>query len=398
MHRDPRLYLDSMLDAIESIRDYTAGLDFGAFQKDRKTQDAVVRNLEIIGEAAGRLPNSYRAAASEIDWRKIIGLHNVLSHEYHGVSLPIIWDIIQNKLTPLKGSCRKLLEQAIPDIRTSEDLNTGKTVELVVISVKTNNVRCRMLGSDLIITFHTNARDVVPGEIVTVQPHKFWRYAGHLYLSGEIESARIDVSLLGLKPLLLNDFGMWDPQDEYWGEEDEPVDEWAKPIIDRGPRPEYEMEQVLPGADPEDGDPFSDPISKSNELKDAGDHRGAYKLLMELLESDLRCLDAYSHLGNLAFDHRPEVAIKHYEIGLRIGELSLGEEFDGVLPWGLIDNRPFLRCLHGYGLCVWRFGRFEEAEHIFERMLWLNPSDNQGARFLFNSVKDRKDWEPEEDE
>ena len=158
------------------------------------------------------------------------------------------------------------------------------------------------------------------------------------------------------------------------------------------------MEQVLPGADPEDGDPFSDPISKSNELKDAGDHRGAYKLLMELLESDLRCLDAYSHLGNLAFDHRPEVAIKHYEIGLRIGELSLGEEFDGVLPWGLIDNRPFLRCLHGYGLCVWRFGRFEEAEHIFERMLWLNPSDNQGARFLFNSVKDRKDWEPEEDE
>ncbi len=48
MHRDPRLYLDDMLDAIESIRDYTVGLDFGAFQKDRKTQDAVVRNLEII--------------------------------------------------------------------------------------------------------------------------------------------------------------------------------------------------------------------------------------------------------------------------------------------------------------------------------------------------------------
>jgi hypothetical protein len=51
----------------------------------------------------------------------------------------------------------------------------------------------------------------------------------------------------------------------------------------------------------------------------------------------------------------------------------------------------------GYGLCVWLLGRVEEAEHIFERMLWLNPSDNQGARFLLNSVKDRKEWEPEED-
>jgi tetratricopeptide (TPR) repeat protein len=118
---------------------------------------------------------------------------------------------------------------------------------------------------------------------------------------------------------------------------------------------------------------------------------------MELLESDPRCLDAHCHLGNLSFDHRPELAIKHYEVGVRIGELSLGEQFNGVLPWGLIDNRPFLRCLHGYGLCAWRSGEFEEARQIFERMLWLNPSDNQGARFLLNSVKDRREWEPEED-
>jgi uncharacterized protein with HEPN domain len=395
MRRDPRLHLDDVLDAIENIRDYTVGLDFGAFQKDRKTQDAVVRNLEIIGEAAGRLPNSYRAAAPEIDWRKIIGLRNVLIHEYYGASLPIIWDVIQNKLIPLDGSCRKLLEQAIPDIITAEDLNAGKTVELAAISVKTNNVRCRVLGSDLIVTFRTNVWDIVPGEIITVQPRKFWRYAGHPYLSGEIESTRIEVSLLGLKSLLLNDHGMWDPQHQYWGEKDEPVEEWAKPIIARGPRLMYEMEQVLPGDDPED--PFSDPIIESNELKEAGDCRGAYKILMELLESDLRCLDAHCHLGNLAFDHRPELAIKHYEVGLRIGELSLGEGFDGVLLWAMIDNRPYLRCLNGYGECAWRLGRFEEAGRIFERMLWLNPSDNQGARFLLNNIKDRKDWEPEED-
>jgi tetratricopeptide (TPR) repeat protein len=86
-----------------------------------------------------------------------------------------------------------------------------------------------------------------------------------------------------------------------------------------------------------------------------------------------------------------------YEVGLRIGELSLGEGFDGVLLWAMIDNRPYLRCLNGYGECAWRLGRFEEAGRIFERMLWLNPSDNQGARFLLNNIKDRKDWEPEED-
>ncbi len=252
MPRDPRLYLDDILDAIENIQDYMVGLNFSAFQQDRKTQDAVVRNLEIIGEAAGRLPNPYRVAIPEIDWRKITGLRNILIHEYYGVSLPIIWDIIQNKLKPLESSCRKLFEQEIPGINAAEDLNIGKTVELAVISVKTNNFRCRVLGSDLIVTFRTNVWDIVPGEIVAVQLRKFWRYAGHPYLSGEIESVRIEISSLGLKPLLLNDHGMWDPQAEYWGEEDEPVEEWAKPIIARGPRPMYEMEQVLPGDDPED--------------------------------------------------------------------------------------------------------------------------------------------------
>jgi Flp pilus assembly protein TadD len=75
-----------------------------------------------------------------------------------------------------------------------------------------------------------------------------------------------------------------------------------------------------------------------------------------------------------------------------IGALSLGDSFEGLLPWGFIDNRPFLRCLHGYGLCLWRLGRGEEAEAVFNRMLWLNPSDNQGARFLLAAVRDGEEW------
>lgn len=117
---------------------------------------------------------------------------------------------------------------------------------------------------------------------------------------------------------------------------------------------------------------------------------------MELCQADLRCLDAHSHLGNFVFDHWPQKAIRHYEVGVRVGELSLGDDFTGVLPWGLIDNRPFLRCMHGYGLCLCRLGRFDAAEQIFEKMLWLNPSDNQGVRFLIDEVKAKTAWEDRE--
>jgi len=265
------------------------------------------------------------------------------------------------------------------------DIDLDSPIELLVLSVKDAAARCRLLGSDRAITLRaTKLWEVVPGEIVRVRPRKYWRYVGHPYLSGEIESTRLDVSALGLVPLRLEDRGIWDPSEEYWGEPGEPIDDWARPIIARGPRPEFEMEQILPGADPDDLD--SDPITESNDLKDAGDARAAHKILMELCEADVRCLDAHAHLGNFVFD-RPAEAIRHYEAGVRIGELSLSQGFEGLLRWGHVDNRPFLRCMHGYGLCCWRLGRFEEAERVFDRMLWLNPSDNQGVRGLINPIR-----------
>jgi tetratricopeptide (TPR) repeat protein len=196
--------------------------------------------------------------------------------------------------------------------------------------------------------------------------------------------------LAGLVPLKLKAQDEWDPAEEYWGEKGEPIEAWAKPIIKRGPRPMYEMEQILPGTDPEDFD--SDPILEANELKDRGQIARAKKLLEKLLIQDVRCLDAHAHLGNLAFDKNARTALDHYQRGVLIGELSLGENFDGVLPWGMIDNRPFLRCLSGFGLCLWRLERFEEAESVFERLLWMSPSDNLGIRILLPRVKARKPW------
>jgi hypothetical protein len=280
---------------------------------------------------------------------------------------------------------------------TTDDLDLSKPVELVALSVKERAARCRLLESERVITLRASRLwEVVPGAIVTVKARKQWRYAGHPYLSGEIQSTRIEVKALDLAPLGLERMGMWDPAKHYWGEADMSIEAWAQPIIAHGPRPEFKMEQVLPGQDPDD--PFDDPITKSNDLKDAGEWAEAEKILMELCQADLRCLDAHSHLGNRAFDHRPQDAIRHYEVGLRIGELSLGNDFADVLQWGYIDNRPFLRCMHGYGLCLWRLGRFDEALSIFDRMLWMNPSDNQGVRFLINEVKAKTAWEDRENE
>ncbi|MFO8085004.1 MAG: DUF86 domain-containing protein [Desulfobacterales bacterium] len=117
MHRDPRLYLDDILGAITQIREYTSTMDYDSFSQDRKTQDAVVRNLEIIGEAAGRLPESIKMNATAIEWRKIVGLRNILAHEYFGVSLPVVWDVVKNKLRPLEISCRKLLKNDTFDVK-----------------------------------------------------------------------------------------------------------------------------------------------------------------------------------------------------------------------------------------------------------------------------------------
>ncbi len=95
------------LEAIHQIRTYLADQDEEAFKKDRKTQDAIIRNLEIIGEVAGKLPEQMQKDEPDIDWRKIKRLRNILIHEYFGINLPIVWDVIQNKLGPQESSRRR---------------------------------------------------------------------------------------------------------------------------------------------------------------------------------------------------------------------------------------------------------------------------------------------------
>jgi tetratricopeptide (TPR) repeat protein len=292
---------------------------------------------------------------------------------------------------PKKRSSTARQEGAAAEAPAEGDVTPGRPVELVVLACKANALRCRLLGTAREVTLRTAVRDEIPGAIITVTPTKQWTYARQAYLAGKVAAVRFDAAALGLVPLELRDVGEWDPEEEYWGEEGEPIEEWAKPIIARGKRPAFELEQVIPGDDPDGRD--SDAIVEASERSEAGDHRGARELLMKLLAKDLRCLDAHAHLGNDAFDHFPGQALRHYEVAVAIGTLSLGERFEGVLPWGFIDNRPFLRGLHGLGLCAWRLGDRRRAAATFERMLWLNPSDNQGARFNLAAIAEGKTWQ-----
>ena len=111
MPRDYKIYLEDILEAIDRIRRYTAGLSLKTFSSDQKTLDAVVRNLEVIGEAVKKVPDEVRLKYPLVDWKKIAGLRDILIHEYFGIDAEIIWDILQSKLPPLEEQILNILSE-----------------------------------------------------------------------------------------------------------------------------------------------------------------------------------------------------------------------------------------------------------------------------------------------
>jgi uncharacterized protein with HEPN domain len=111
MPRDYKVYLEDVLDAISKVREYTTGMSQVMFSGDSKTIDAVVRNLEIIGEAVKNIPEEIRSTYKDVDWKKIAGLRDILIHAYFGIDAEIIWDIVQNKLPLLEKQVKKILTE-----------------------------------------------------------------------------------------------------------------------------------------------------------------------------------------------------------------------------------------------------------------------------------------------
>lgn len=108
MSRNVLLYLDDILISITKIERYTANLSRDAFFQDERTVDAVVRNLQIIGEAVKNIPDELRQAYPQIEWRKVAGLRDILAHAYFAIDDHIIWDILQTKLNDLNASITQM--------------------------------------------------------------------------------------------------------------------------------------------------------------------------------------------------------------------------------------------------------------------------------------------------
>jgi uncharacterized protein with HEPN domain len=107
--RSDQAYLLDIVEAIHWSREFVEGLSYEAFLADKKSQDAVIRNLEIIGEATKQLSGEIRAENGQIPWRKMAGLRDRLIHDYFGVNIDIVWQIVSVDLLPVATQIEQLL-------------------------------------------------------------------------------------------------------------------------------------------------------------------------------------------------------------------------------------------------------------------------------------------------
>jgi uncharacterized protein with HEPN domain len=109
--RDWKLFIMEILESINKIEKYIEGLNYEQFVRDEKTKDAVVRNLEIIGEAANQLPKEIQQKFSNVPWAQIIAMRNRMIHGYFAIDYRIVWNIVKLDIPSLKKELELILQK-----------------------------------------------------------------------------------------------------------------------------------------------------------------------------------------------------------------------------------------------------------------------------------------------
>ena len=109
MKKDPKVFIGHIIESIELIERYSEKLTPETFKKDQGMQDAIIRRLEIIGEAVKNIPSAFKAKYSEIPWKQMAGMRDILIHEYFDVDLPLTWAVVKRELPTVKQKLEKLL-------------------------------------------------------------------------------------------------------------------------------------------------------------------------------------------------------------------------------------------------------------------------------------------------
>lgn len=271
---------------------------------------------------------------------------------------------------------------------------TNESIEAVVLGVKKASILIQSLKTkekSLLRTTSLCRYKLVPGYFVKISIEKTWTWKSIQFVTGEILDWKIDLLSLNLEPLKLDDWGLNDESPILSNYDRK--DPCYKIIKEATQKPKHTYEF--------DGIAWGDHLVDKNEellyVDEDDSDEAKYDFYMKHLEHDLRFIDGHAHLGNLEFEYNLEKSMAHYQMGVEIAELSLAGLGDIFLPWGITFNRPYLRALHGLGLCKWRLGLVSEAENIFVKILKFNPNDNQGARFCLNSIKKGESWEELDD-
>jgi uncharacterized protein with HEPN domain len=109
--RDWKLFIMEIMESINKIENYIEGLNYEQFVRDEKTKDAVVRNLEIIGEAANQIPKEIQQKFSNVPWAQIIAMRNRMIHGYFAIDYRIVWDIVKIDISSLKKELELILQK-----------------------------------------------------------------------------------------------------------------------------------------------------------------------------------------------------------------------------------------------------------------------------------------------